>query len=232
MDLHYLAPLLRLSDIADFSFSFSTWGSRWEAFRGVLLRGWTFQRDFQALLVDFPERAQSIQWMREESARSVYNYAETNRSLQGLRVDYATRTIHYPEGQTADEREVISGNLLRGTGPHTGQRAAYRRRWFGKMVDYYRGSRTKLILLRAPRGPVVRPDLAVDEPDSSIRDLARRGDILLMNEKVFDELERPEMYMDGVHLNRPGSLRFTILMADETLRLLGPAQPAIEPVRP
>jgi len=170
--------------------------------------------------------------MREESARAIYNYVYNNRSLRGLRVDYATRTIHYPEGQTEAEREVISGSLLRGTAPHTGKRAAYRRRWFGKMVDYYRGSRTKLMVLRAPRGPVVRPDLAVDEPDSSIRELARRGGILLMNEKVFDELERPEMYMDGVHLNRPGSLRFTILMADETLRLLGPAQPAIQPVRP
>jgi hypothetical protein len=48
-DLHYLAPLLRLSDIVDFSSSFPTWRMRWEAVRGVLLRGWIFQRDFQAL---------------------------------------------------------------------------------------------------------------------------------------------------------------------------------------
>ena len=231
-DLYYLAPLLRLSDIADFSSSFSNWGMRWEAFRGVLLRGWIFQRDFQALLVDFPERAKAIRWMREESALAIYNYVYTDRSLRGLSVDYTTRTIHYPEGLTEAEREVISANLLRGTQPHTGKRAAYRRLWFGKMIEYYRDSRTKLIVLRAPRGPVVRPDLAVDEPDSSIRDMARRGDILLMNEKVFDELERPEMYADGVHLNGPGSLRFTVLMADETLRLLGPAQPAIQLDRP
>ena len=231
-DLHYLAPLLRLSDIADFSFSFPTWEMRWEAFRGILLRGWTFQRDFQALLVDFPERAKAIQWTREESARAIYNYVYSDRSLKGLRVDYATRTIHYPEGLTEAEHEVISENLLRNAEPHTGHHAAYRRRWFGKMIDYYRGSRTKLIVLRAPRGPVVRPDLAVDEPDSSIREMARRGDILLMNEKVFDELERPELYVDGVHLNGPGSLRFTILIADETLRLLGPAQPAVEHAQP
>jgi hypothetical protein len=34
------------------------------------------------------------------------------------------------------------------------------------------------------------------------------------------------MYGEGVHLNGPGSLRFTELIADEALRLLGPAAPA------
>jgi hypothetical protein len=222
-DLHYLASILRLSDIVDFSSSFSTWATRWEAFRGILLRGWTYQRDFQALLADCPERLNAIKWTREESAQAIYNYVYPERSLKGLSVDYATRTIHYPEGLSPFEREVISANLLRGTTPPTGKRAQYRRKWFGKIVDYYRGSHTRLIVLRAPRGPVVRPDLAVDAPTNSIREMARHGDFLLMNEKVFDELERPEMYGDGVHLNGPGSLRFTQLMADETLRLLGPA---------
>jgi hypothetical protein len=225
-DFHYLAPLLRLTDTFEFTFSFTKWPLRWEAFRTVLLRGWVYQQDFQALLSDAPERMAAIKWVREHSAQAVYNYVYSDHGLKGLSVDFSTGIIHYPESLTEAQREVIRANLLRPAGGRTGQRAAYRRKWFGKIVQYYRGSRTKLLVLRAPRGPFVRPDLAVDDPASSVRDMARRGDILLMNEKLFDELERPEMYGDGVHLNGPGSLRFTELIADEALRLLGPAAPA------
>lgn len=230
-DLHYLAPLLRLSDVVDFTSSFDSWTMRWEALRSVLLRGWTYHKDFQALLTDHAERIEAINWVNEQGARAIYDHVPSDNNLKGLTVDYATRTVHYPEGITDAGRVIIQANLLRAATPRrTGQRAIYRMRWFGKLAQYYRGSRTKLIILRAPRGPVVRPDLAVDEPSSSIRELARRGDVLLINEKVFDELERPELYVDGVHLNNPGSVRFTQLITDETIRLLGAASPAPRPL--
>ena len=230
-DLHYLAPLLRIGDIMDFASSFDSWTMRWEALRSVLLRGWTYHKDFQALLTDCAERIDAIHWVNQYGAQAIYEHTPSDNSLKGLTVDYATRTIHYPEGISETGRMVIEANLLRAATPRrTGKRAAYRMRWFGKLAEYYRGSRTKLIMLRAPRGPVVRPDLAVDEPGSSIRELARRGDVLLMNEKVFDELERPELYVDGVHLNNPGSVRFTQLITGETIRLLGAASPAPRPL--
>ncbi len=225
-DLSYLAPLLRLSDLVEFTSSFQSWALRWEAFRTVLLRGWAYNRDFQALLSDYPSRRGAIEWVLRESAQAFYDHVPTSRSLKGLRVDYATRTIHYPPGLTDFDRQGIEANLLRPTVPPTGRRAAYRRKWLGKIAAYYRGTRTRLIVMRGPRGPVVRPDLAVDAGSSSIREMAARGDFLLMNEKIFDELERPEMYADGVHLNNQGSLRFTHLIADETIRLLGPARAA------
>jgi lysophospholipase L1-like esterase len=63
----------------------------------------------------------------------------------------------------------------------------------------------------------------VHKQSSSIRELASLPNVLLADEHAFDALERPELYRDGVHLNREGINRFSVMLADEIARLLGPS---------
>lgn len=223
VDLHYLAPLLRFGDIVEFSASYSKWRSRWEAFRSCLLKGWAYRRDFQELLIHGQKRIEDVRWVRQYGASSVYNWVWPDRSVKGLSVDWATRTIHYPNDSTAREQEALRSVLFRRAAPQTGKRAAYRRDWFGKIVQYYRGSRTKVIFLRLPRGPVARPK-TITGRTGSIHEFAQRGEAITMNEHIFEEIERPELFADALHMNGPGAERFTLLLATEIRKIL--EQPA------
>ncbi|MCE5309768.1 MAG: hypothetical protein LLG20_19210 [Acidobacteriales bacterium] len=221
VDVNYLVPLLRLGDVVEFSTSFPNWRNRWEAFRGSLLKGWSYRRDFQELLAHSEQRMNDVKWVRENGASAVYNWVWPDRGVQGLSVDWATKTIHYPADSTAREQEVLRNVLLRPTAPETGKRAAYRRKWFGKIIRYYRGSRTKVIFLRLPRGPVIRPDMLAGRT-SAIREFTQRREAILVNEHLFDDVERPELFSDPLHMNGPGSEKFTLLLAAEVRKLLGP----------
>jgi hypothetical protein len=69
-------------------------------------------------------------------------------------------------------------------------------------------------------GPVVRPAPPFQRT-SVIREFASRQDVLLVDEHLFDELERPEFFADAVHMNGPASDRFSTMLAEEVRRLLG-----------
>jgi hypothetical protein len=99
--------------------------------------------------------------------------------------------------------------------------AAYRREWFGRIIDRYRGSRTRIIFARLPRGPIPRPASLAQRTSSSIREFASRPNVLLCEEGAFNSLERPEFFKDAWHLNREGIARFSPMLAKEVARLLG-----------
>jgi hypothetical protein len=212
-DLHYLAPLLRVGDAYDFTRSFPTSRLRWRALRAIFLKGLSYNLDFQDFLATYESRTKALRWAREELGKTRYNYHGPTTSVAGLQVDWAARKItQYPPDSTDSERHELASQLLRPTAIYTGDRAIYRRLWFGRIINYYRGSRTRVIFLRMPRGPVVRP-YPFSSKSSVVRELAARGQVILLDEHTFDDLERPEFFMDHMHMNEPGCERFSELLA-------------------
>ena len=110
---------------------------------------------------------------------------------------------------------------MRRPAPQTGELAALRRRWLGRILDRYRRSRTTVIFVRLARGAIVRPDNLVQKKSAVIREFASRPNVFLVNEHAFDALERPELYCDAVHLNHEGSARFTAMLVGEVSKILG-----------
>ena len=94
--------------------------------------------------------------------------------------------------------------------------------WLGKIYEHYRGSPTRLIFLRLPRGGFVRPDQPRYNPHSSVRELAAQPNVTLIDEHFFDSLEKPELFRDEMHLNGPGMDRFSLMITQEVSRILGP----------
>jgi len=70
-------------------------------------------------------------------------------------LNWATLTATFPPGNDG-LREQMNHFVLYRPYPQTGRHAAFRRKWFGELVDRYRGTPTKLVFLRLPRGPVRR----------------------------------------------------------------------------
>jgi hypothetical protein len=222
LDLNYVIACLRLGDLPEFTGSYQSRANRWTAFRDGLLKGFFFKRDFQEFLLHPAERMASVKLIREGSAGWAYNFVPENHSLQGLAVDWAAKKIRFPDGLTEAQRYMISDVLLRPPSPQTGANAAYHRYWYGRILDHYRGSGTKVIFIRLPRAPVLPPNVPPPLPSSPLRALAAQPDVVLLDEHRFDELERPELFGDPLHLNGEGVLRFSRILAEEVRRIIGP----------
>jgi hypothetical protein len=222
LDVNFVIGHLRVGDLPEFSGSYPNRASRWTAFRDGLIKGLVYKRDFQEFLLHPAARLENVRIVREGSADWAYNFVPENHSLAGLTVDWAARKIHFPDGLTEPQRNFVSDILFRPEVPQTGANAAYHRYWYGRILDHYRGSGTKLIFIRLPRAPALPPDLPPPVPSSPLRALAVQPDVVLLDEHRFDELERPELFGDPLHLNGEGILRFSRILAEEARRILGP----------
>jgi len=224
--IHYVVNRLRLSDIPDFYRAFLDPLLRWEAFRDSVLKGLVYQTDIQAFLQKPVKRIQDVRQSNRGYATWTWNFEETSRSMTGVRIDWTAWKATFPPDADPIQRATVANFLMYPPGtPQTGHYAAFRRKWFGRIIDRYRNSPTKIVFLRLPRGPFLRPEGLVRKKSSSIRELAQRPNVLLVPEHAFDSLEHPEFFKDAMHLNREGIARFSPMLAEEVSKVLGPITP-------
>jgi hypothetical protein len=222
--LHYAIARLRWSDVLGFALSFHSPKVQWEALRGASLKGIVYQTDLLAFLAKPKERIRLARIEHRKYEQWTYGYVETPRSLKGLQIDWSDWKVTFPPGLDQDQIDTINRDLMREPAPQTGRLAAFRRAWYGRVLDRYRGSRTKIIFVRLPRAPIPRPDGLVRKKSSTIREFASRPNVLLCDEHAFDSLESPELFRDALHLNRDGIARFSPMLAEDISRMLGPAR--------
>ena len=220
--LHYCIARLRLSDTIEFARSFYTREHQWEALRGSVLKGIALQSDIQAFLAHPFKRLAYVRLCHQGWPDWTYDYVEPSLNMVGLQIDWSTMTAAFPPAMTEQQKATVRGWLIHEPNPQTGRLARLFRPWLGRTIDRYRDSRTKIIFVRLPRGPIPRPDFLVKKRSSTIRELASRPNVLLANEHLFDPLEHPEFFKDAMHLNRDGVERFSAMLADEVARILGP----------
>ena len=220
--LHYCIARLRLGDAIEFARSFHSREFQWEAFRGSVLKGIALQSDIQAFLAHPLKRIEYVRLCHRSWPDWTYDYVESSRNMVGLQIDWSTLTATYPPGMTEEQKGSVPSFLTHEPNPQTGRLARYFRTWLGRTADRYRESRTKIIFLRLPRGPIPRPDYLVKKRSSTIRELASRPNVILANEHLFDCLEHPEFFKDAMHMNRDGVEKFSAMLADEVARILGP----------
>jgi hypothetical protein len=221
MDIRYVTPLLGWADVLPFAASYPEWRTRWLAARAALFKGYAYRADFQDFLAHHRSRMEKIAVMRREDGPRRYNEIWGSSDVTGLSVDWKTGTIHYPEGSTESQKRILTEVLLRGTAEQTGLRGKYLRQWYGRIAERYRGSRTKVVFLRLPRGPVVRPFVVASKTAVARELAASNAQVRLIGEHAFDSLEQPRFFGDPMHLNHVGSQEFSRMAARETASLLG-----------
>lgn len=218
--LHYVIARLRWSDVPGFALSFHSPKVQCEALRGSSLKGIVYQSDLLAFLAKPAERIRRVRLERREYEQWTYDYLETSRSMAGLQIDWATWKVTFPPGLDQNQQDTVNRDLMREPAPQTGRLAAFRRAWYGRILDRYRGSPTKIIFVRLARAPIPRPDGLVRK-SSTIRDFASsRPNVLLCDEHAFDSLEHPELFRDALHLNRAGIALFSPMLAEDIGRML------------
>jgi hypothetical protein len=70
------------------------------------------------------------------------------------RLDYQSTE----DSLTGEQRQLIEEVVARDRPADTGRGTAYFRYWYGRILDRYTGSGTKIIFLRLPRAPIPPPD--------------------------------------------------------------------------
>ncbi len=222
--LHYVVGRLRFTDVVDFAMSHTDATLRFRALRGGLFKGFVLARDVRAFLRNPPRRLNYVALCRTGFEGWTYDFEETETTMVGLQIDWATNTATFPPGMSSDQLGTVNAHL---EPQHVDERVArFQRLWFGRIAEHYRGSTTRILFLRLARGPIPRPsvDPAVPAP-SSIRDLATRPGVALADPHAFDFLEHPELFKDGAHLNREGIARFSPRVVEVVASLLGAPRP-------
>jgi hypothetical protein len=222
--LHYVINRLRLSDVADFAFSYSDPSLRWTALRGGLWKGFVLARDVRAFLQEPRKRIEYVRSCRRGFEEWTYDFVESETTMVGLSIDWDKGTAVFPPGMSEDQLGTVNEHLNQ---PRVQERLArFQRTWFGRIVERYRGSPTTIVFIRLPRGPIPRPSSpSAPGRSSSIRELAGRPGVILADEHAFEFLERPELFKDGAHLNREGIARFSPRLVDEIGALLRRGSP-------
>ena len=220
-DLHYLLARLELRDLIEFPWTFHGRQMQWTAFRGIALKGFVYKRDFQEFLAHPLARIAKARYVASDSAGWYYGYGGVDQDLTGLRIDWQHKTMQFPDRVPEEHRKQIQDMLFPTLPPDEGRQTAYLRHWYGKIIEYYRGSSTKLIFMRVPRAPTSPPD-PPPKLNSAIRQIASQPNVIVLDEHLFDQLEHPDFFWDAWHLNRPGMEAFSRLLATEVRRVLGP----------
>jgi hypothetical protein len=212
-EMPFLVNRLRLTDILPYTLSFTNWKSRLQVFRGLVFEGTVYQRDFQQFMEHPSRRLQRAEEFRALGAKYGYDYGGMHKSLAGLEVDWAHQRITFPPGMPENQRQELT-LVIFSQPPQHGMNRAFEVHWLGALVDLYRGSKTRIIVFQAPRSPAPRPVSLAHLPWTITDDLRKRPWVTIIDRHAFEDLEKPELFADHVHLNATGRKLFTPRLAD------------------
>jgi hypothetical protein len=210
-DLRYSAALLRPGDCLDFAASFRTWENRPRALAGCLFKGLVLGPAIRGLLLNPYKHLKSVSDFHVNGLRYLDSYTGIDRNMVGLSADSNRGEIHFPPGVDLtvqlSARLTITPKRL----PYAGETTRYRQQWLGRVMDRYRGTRTKVIFFQLPRAPIPVPEHTA--PERFIESVANLPGVFVTPESTFRNFEKPELFADGLHLNATARIGFSKALA-------------------
>jgi hypothetical protein len=210
-DLYFSITRLRLSDCAAFAGSMVSFDHKELALSGCLFKGVTLRSDVQAFLYDRRDRIKSSEDWRKNGVAYLNDYGGRPENLEGLTADFEHRIIHYPPGLTEAAKDVIADRLTPEPAPQRGEMTRYRERWLTPILDLYKDSPTRIVLFELARGPLPKPENR--EPATWLQSALKHPRVVALPQNTFRDLERPELFFDGLHFNRAGRRLFSERLA-------------------
>lgn len=219
-DQNYLVMELGLRDCFGFAESMHAFPVGLHAFFGCLFRGMILRDDVQALLANPGARLpRAADWLANGFGyNDVYPGQPTN--LSGISVDWSNRTVRFPDRIPQAIRDNVRTFDLPPAPRRTGEVARYRRRWLGGILNDYKDSPTRLIFLQLPRGPVIDPAESQPRNTGFVQSAAQSPRVDVLPFDTFTDLERPDVFFDGLHLNRDGRPIFSARLGERIESIL------------
>jgi hypothetical protein len=218
IDLNYVIGRLRVTDCEDFASSMKSADFKAKALSGCLLKGIAIRRDAQEFLVNIKDRIKRTRDFRINGLFYVDDYKGRDEDLHGLSADFVHRTIHYPPGLSPLRHTTVEAMVMSPLAPQGGELTRYRKLWLGRILDLYKDSPTKIIFLELPRAPVPKPESPL--PARFLQWAKSRPNVSALPSATFRDLERPDVFFDGLHLNKIGRGLFTEKLATQVQPLI------------
>ncbi|HVW07283.1 MAG TPA: hypothetical protein VHC90_01805 [Bryobacteraceae bacterium] len=211
---------LGLGDCFGFAQSFHDYPLGLHAFFGCLFRGIVLRDDVQAFLAKPGARLPHAADWRANGLGYITAYGGMASSLSGMSVDWRHRAIRFPDRIPQATRDNVTRFVLREPADQTGEVARYRERWLGGILEDYRNSPTRLIFLQLPRAPLIDPEANKLHNTGFVTAAARSADVTVLPPGTFTDLERPDFFADGLHLNREGRPIFSTRLGERIADVL------------
>ena len=218
IDLNYSIGRLRLSDCWDFAMSMESSANQRTALIGCIFKGVVLRADLHEFLEDSAARLKICLYEREHGMGDIDNYSGIAKNLTGLSADLDRGVIYFPQGVNESQMNSIRQTLTPDLKPDNGETTSYRRQWLGGILDLYKNSPTRIIFLQLPRAPLPVQDKV---PPRFIQSVASRQGVSVISPERYRDLERPELFGDGLHLNADGRKIFTARLAGDIEAILG-----------
>ena len=206
-DISFVIGRLRPTDISDFASSMKISDDRRAAFIGATLKGTVLQPDARNFLQNLSGRIARSKDARERGLGFFNGYRGNEGDLHGLSADWQTRTLHFPPNLRPEIQNSVHEVLMPDLPPNTGETTRYRMLWFGRILELYRGSPTRIVFFETSRGPLPQPERR--SPQTFLNWARTQPNVIVLDQFAFRDLETPETYFDGFHLNRKGRELFT-----------------------
>jgi hypothetical protein len=219
IDLNFVIGRLRLSDCGDFAASMRSRETQARVLSGCLLRGISLRHDAQDFLQHFQERIRRSKDWRINGLGYVNAYGGREENLLGLSADFVNRAIHFPPGLDAERHDTVQAMVMPTPARQTGETTRYRKLWLGRILDLYKDSPTRIVFLELPRAPIPIPEST--QPATFLEWALQRPRVSALPATTFRDLERPELFFDGLHLNSAGRGIFTGKIAAQIPPLIG-----------
>jgi hypothetical protein len=213
MDLNRLIVRLRLSDLFSFPFSYRDPAKKMWAFEGTAFKGSVYSQDVQEFLDDPAARLRKVELFDQGSRQWLDDYAGRDGSLEGLSYDPARRAFTFPSSMNAAERKALANRFHPERMQVEGYRRGYRERWLGGIIDHYKATGARIVIFRMPVRPLPLHASVSLNGVSFVQQARRNPQVTVLDENLFGDLERPDMFFDPYHLNRRGRVEFTQRLA-------------------
>jgi hypothetical protein len=213
LDIRFMIAHLRLVDLPELCASFLKRDTRMQVLRESLFEGLIYRRDLREFLRNPAARMRHLEDCRAACTDSMYEYPGHSEDLSGLRMDWATFTLQFPPNiNPAVEAEMkVSCDFQHWS--VRGVERAYRKKWLGRIVDRYRGTRTKILILSLPYRPFPIPLSWPVDSGSFVVQAAENPGVTIADEHLFEDLQRPDYFFDVFHMNRKGRKLFSLHLA-------------------
>ena len=224
LDLAYLPPLITTTDALDIPRSFAQPPAHAQAWRTVLLPMRAARADLDALANAPYARLRAVRANLRAYVPSRYAYTGHAESLAAITLDPVT--LH-PRAATDVPPSVIAYlDQLRDS--RSAPRApdpcnlAYYREWLGRIATRYRPTHRPVLLVALPRGPFHLEHGPPARTDLAAVGLTAGDGVTLLAPSAVGALEQPQFYFDGLHMNRAGRDRYSVLVAQSVADALAP----------